>query len=121
MGLFGVFVCLASYFALQAGLMSGQGFLYPILNMGAAGSVLITLQTDFNLPSVLVQLSWIAISFIGIGRLLYLRSLKRLTEEEQAILRRKLPNLDLARACRFFDLRQWTEIPAGKILTIKDS
>ncbi len=72
-GFAGVAFYLASYFALQMGLVRGDGFLYPGLNFVAAAMVLFDLGHSFNLPSALIQISWIAISTISIARLTLIR------------------------------------------------
>ncbi len=72
-GIAGVAFYLASYFALQMGLVRGDGFLYPGLNVVAAALVLFDLGHSFNLPSALIQVSRIAISTIDIARLALLR------------------------------------------------
>ena len=65
-GLAGVVLYLGAYAALQLRLLSGHGTGYSMLNLFAASFVLIDLQRDFNLPSVLIQISWIAISLYGL-------------------------------------------------------
>ncbi|MEM9909272.1 MAG: hypothetical protein AAF922_00690 [Pseudomonadota bacterium] len=77
-GLFGVGVYLGSYAAVQSGWLRADRALYPLLNILAASCVLIELQRNYNLPSVLIQVSWITISLGGLIRLAYQRkSLRR--------------------------------------------
>ncbi len=78
-GFTGVAVYIGSYFAVQAGLIRGRGYIYPILNLLAALLVSLTIVNEFNLPSLIIQLSWIAISLMGITRLLYRRTSRTLT------------------------------------------
>lgn len=68
-GLVGVGVYLGSYAAVQAGYLQADRALYPLLNIMAASCVLIELQRNYNLPSVLIQVSWIFISVCGLIRL----------------------------------------------------
>lgn len=68
-GLLGVALYLGSYGALQLGMLRGNRELYVFLNMAAAACVLFDLQRNFNLPSVLIQVSWIIISLIGLLRI----------------------------------------------------
>ena len=68
-GLLGVTLYLRSYAALQAGILPAYNELYPLLNIAAAACVLLDLQRTYNLPSVLIQISWIIISLAGLYRL----------------------------------------------------
>lgn len=68
-GLIGVGFYLASYAAVQAGWLRADRAWYPVLNIIAASCVLIELQRNYNLPSVLIQVSWILISIGGLVRL----------------------------------------------------
>jgi len=67
-GLAGVVLYLASYGLLQSGRLSSDGAAYSWLNLLAASLVLISLATEFNLASALIQLSWILISLGGLHR-----------------------------------------------------
>lgn len=69
MGLLGVVFYLGSYAALQFEIIDGRKVVYPLLNFLAASFVLVSLFENFNLPSLLIQISWIAISLYGISRL----------------------------------------------------
>ncbi|MEL6207117.1 MAG: hypothetical protein AAFR47_17635 [Pseudomonadota bacterium] len=68
-GLVGVGVYLGSYWALNAGILRGDSAWYATLNIVAASCVLIDLQSNFNLPAALIQVSWIAISCYGLSRI----------------------------------------------------
>lgn len=116
-GVFGVIVYLVSYLALQIGLIRGQGFLYPSLNILAAGLVLYSLQTNFNLSAALIQISFIIISVIGILRNSLSDYLLFLKEDEKQLLHNKFPGLKGFRARRFLDAGEWKYLPAGTILT----
>ena len=69
MGLVGVAFYLGSYAALQFGLIDGKRMIYPALNFIAASCVLVSLFENFNMPSLLIQISWITISLYGISRI----------------------------------------------------
>jgi len=64
-GLFGFFVYMASFAALQFKLLDGQSLIYTGLNVLAASLVLVSLMVDFNLSSALIQISWITIGCAG--------------------------------------------------------
>ena len=68
-GIAGFIFYMLSYGLLQLGRISGQSYVYILLNMTAAFLVLISLVEQFNLASVLIQLTWIAISIIGLWRI----------------------------------------------------
>lgn len=69
-GLFGVLFYIGSYGALQLGRINGHSLLYSGLNATAAILVLISLYKDFNLASVLIQITWISVSLAGATRLM---------------------------------------------------
>ena len=69
-GLLGVLFYIGSYGALQLGRINGHSLLYSGLNATAAILVLISLYKDFNLASVLIQITWITVSIAGASRLL---------------------------------------------------
>lgn len=116
-GVLGVTIYLASYFALQIGLIRGQGFTYPFLNILAAGSVLYSLQTNFNLSAALIQISFVAISTIGLLRNWLSDYLLFLKEDEKRLLASKFPGLRGFRARRILDSGHWKHLPAGTVLT----
>lgn len=68
-GVIGFVFYMLAYGLLQMGRISGQGYCYTLMNMLAASLVLISLTHQFNLASVLIQLSWIVISIVGLCRL----------------------------------------------------
>lgn len=68
-GLAGVMLYLGAYFAYQAGWMHGRARLYAMLNIAAPVLVLFSLWESFNLAATMIQVSWIAISLVGILRL----------------------------------------------------
>jgi len=69
LGVLGFVFYMLSYGLLQFGKISGHSYCYTIMNMLAAGLVLISLLHQFNLASVLIQVSWIIISLFGLARL----------------------------------------------------
>lgn len=69
-GLIGTFGYIFSYFLVQFGYISAPGYWYCFLNILSAGLVGVSLFHEFNLPSALIQISWILISVGGIAKLL---------------------------------------------------
>lgn len=66
-GIFGFFVYLASFAAVQVGRLSGNGMTFSAANVVAAICVGISLTVDFNLASALIQGSWIVVGVTGIA------------------------------------------------------
>ena len=65
-GLLGASLYLLSYFLLNTRKLSGDSVNYIAMNMVAAICVSISLVEYYNLPSLIIQASWIIISIIGI-------------------------------------------------------
>lgn len=116
-GILGVLTYLASYFALQIGMIRGQGYLYPSLNVIAASMVLVSLMTEFNLPAAIIQISFIAISVIGLCRHGLGQFMLRLTDEERYLLDSKFPELRGHQARQFLNSGEWRMHKAGTVLT----
>jgi len=117
LGLLGVFIYITSYFALQAGLIKGQGYLYALLNTGAASCVLLSLTENFNLSSAIIQITYIAISVFGIVRFYLLTHSIQFNPEEQAFLDVAAPNIPKFQARRLLDQGHWKTDMPDTILT----
>jgi hypothetical protein len=59
---------LGTYFMLQTGRFRPEELRYSLGNFFGAGMILISLFHDWNLPSVIVEAVWVAISIVGIVR-----------------------------------------------------
>src|SRR5699024_1294633 len=71
---------------------------------------------QFNLPSMIVQVSWISVSIIGIVRIFLLTHAIRFSTQETELLERKLPTLSTISARRFLNLGRWIDGEAGHVL-----
>ncbi|MEQ8602689.1 MAG: cyclic nucleotide-binding domain-containing protein [Marivibrio sp.] len=116
-GAVGVGLYLASYAALQFGVIRGQSYTYPALNLFAAGFVLVSLAQSFNMASAVIQTCWIVISAIGIARIFFLSRRVRFSDEERIFLQHKMPNVPTHLARRFLDSGMWCDLEAGAELT----
>lgn len=116
-GIGGVVIYVGSYFALQAGLISGRGYLYPSLNIVAAGSVLLSLTHNLNLASAAIQVTFIAISVFGISRFYLVTQRAKFSEEEQTVRELLIPNLHRADARRLMALGSFRDLEVGSSLT----
>lgn len=66
LGLFGVGLILAAYFALQAGRAQAHGLDYQLANLVGASLVLVSLIHEFNLSAFVIETAWVLISLYGI-------------------------------------------------------
>jgi hypothetical protein len=67
-GLAGAAVVIAAYFANQMRWLSAEDWRFPLLNLVGAGLILASFATQWNFPSVVIELFWIAISLVGLVR-----------------------------------------------------
>ena len=116
-GIVGVALYLGSYAALQLGLVRGQGYLYPAINMMAAACVLASLMESFNLSSAIIQVVWITISLVGIARMLFVNLRLKFTEDERAFIDTMLQGLPLAQARMLLDIGLWGTAEPGTVFT----
>jgi len=65
-GTAGVFCILLAYFLMQTGRVRSEGIKYSAINLTGAILILISLFRHWNLPSAIIQICWIIISFYGI-------------------------------------------------------
>ena len=68
-GVMGFVVYMLAYFLLQIGKIESANSMYTLMNLAAASLVSISLIHEFNLASMLIQVSWILISIIGLTRI----------------------------------------------------
>jgi CRP-like cAMP-binding protein len=115
-GTVGLLLYIGSYLALQLGMLRGDGYLYPLLNLLAASFVLISLLEIFNLYAALSEVAWIVISLIGIVRLYIVHRFLSLTPDEWAAARAMVPGLPKDRARRLLRTGRWVDLPAGEVL-----
>ena len=68
-GIIGVILVLLAYFLINTNKMTSLNLSYQLLNLTGASLILFSLIFHFNLASVFIEVSWIAISLIGIYRI----------------------------------------------------
>lgn len=68
-GLIGVGIMLISYWLLASGRLSNDDWRYPVINIVGTLGIAYSLLYQWNLPSMISQLVWIAISIIGLMRI----------------------------------------------------
>ena len=69
-GIFGVIVLLIAYYLLSIDKLSSQTFKYQLANLFGALCILFSLMFNWNTASVMIEAAWVAISLIGIVRIL---------------------------------------------------
>ena len=120
-GIIGVGFYLGSYALLQTGFLRGSGLAYTILNLIAASCVAISLIDAFNLSSLVIQMSWIMISMVGLTRIYLFRYMHRFSLDDRKFGDAALPELDDLELQRFLKVGHWQTLPAGTILTVQNN
>lgn len=75
-GYLGVVIVLITYALLASGRLSNNDWRYPVLNIVGTLGIVVSLFEQWNLPSMVSQLVWIAISIVGIMRIAKLKKAK---------------------------------------------
>ena len=65
-GLIGVAGYISCFASLQLGIIDGNGRIFTLLSIINASLVLISLIEHFNLPAVIIQVTWITFGIIGL-------------------------------------------------------
>jgi hypothetical protein len=69
-GFFGTAAIVAAYFANQQRWLKSEDWRYPFGNLVGASLILISLFYEWNFPSVVIEIFWIAISLYGVAKAL---------------------------------------------------
>jgi CRP-like cAMP-binding protein len=116
LGALGLILYVGSYLALQLGLIRGDGWAFPALNLAAALSLILSLLEAFNLFAMAVQILWVVISIIGLVRLYVIYRYLRFTDDESGAVARLVPGLPKDRARKLLALGAWTKASPGRVL-----
>jgi hypothetical protein len=68
LGILGAACFVAAYFGTLQGWLDPAGWRFPAVNLLGASLVLVSLMDAWNLPSVVLELFWAAISIYGLAR-----------------------------------------------------
>ena len=117
LGALGLALYVGAYLALQLGLIRGDGWLFPSLNLAAATSLTLSLVDAFNAYAMMVQIAWVIISVVGLARLYIVHRYLRLNDEEQAAATRLVPGLAKDRIRRLLAHGAWVDASPGHRLT----
>lgn len=75
-GLIGVALIMGAYLMLQLEKLRSTALSYSLLNAIGASMIVASLFVNFNLSAMLMEVFWVLISFIGIGRHFRLKSIR---------------------------------------------
>jgi hypothetical protein len=75
-GNIGVVTLMVTYLLLQLEKIRSTDLSYSVLNAVGASLIVASLIVDFNLSALLMEVFWVLISFIGIGRHLRLKTIR---------------------------------------------
>lgn len=67
-GLLGAAIYVVAYFANQHGWLKSQDWRFPTANLAGALLILVSLFAEWNLPSVVIEGFWAAISVYGLTK-----------------------------------------------------
>ena len=67
-GFIGAAIFVGAYFANQQRWLSSEDWRYPLANLIGALLILVSLVYEWNLPSVVIEAFWAAISVYGIAK-----------------------------------------------------
>lgn len=72
----GVAILIVTYLLLQLEKIKSTDLMYSVANALGAGLIVASLIVDFNLSALIIEVFWVLISFIGIGRHLRLKTIR---------------------------------------------
>ena len=75
-GNIGVVILMVTYLMLQLDKIKSSALSYSVLNAVGASLIVASLIVDFNLSALLMEVFWVLISFIGIGRHFRLKTIR---------------------------------------------
>ena len=75
-GIIGVVIIVVAYLLLQLERLKSTDLIYSVMNAVGASLIVASLIVDFNLSALLMEVFWVLISFIGIGRHLRLKTIR---------------------------------------------
>ena len=68
-GIAGTVLVILAYFATQQGWVRADDWRFPFINLVGAILILVSLWADWNLPSFVMEIFWLAISLYGLWRI----------------------------------------------------
>ena len=72
-GFIGAIILMVAFLLLQLGRLSNNAIAYSVMNAVGASLIVFSLLFDFNLSAFIIEVFWIAISLLGLFRVLRTR------------------------------------------------
>ncbi len=117
LGAVGVVMSVVAYLFLQIGMIKGDGYLFPFANLVASLCILGSLSQDFNMFSASMEITWVAISMVGMVRIFMIERLLTLTPEEAHVISTLAPSLPKDRGRKILQMGSFSEPPPGTKIT----
>jgi hypothetical protein len=118
-GICGALIYLGAYASLQLGLLRGNSIPYASINISAASCILISMFSEFNMGSAIIQISFITLSSLSILRFLIAKIPPSVTMDEKNLADKLLPGVPLRRAMSVLRIGDW-HIADTAILTVEN-
>jgi len=116
-GALGLINYVLSYALLQLGIIRGNGYIYPAMNLMGATFVAVSLLNSWNTWSALTSVAFTIFSIIGMGRVyLHSRELK-FDPRESSIYHQRFPLLSRRDMRKILGQGAWVEGAPGDLLT----
>lgn len=116
LGVAGVCGYVGAYFMLQIGVLKGEGYTFPLINLVASACILTSLSRDFNPYSASVEIAWSTISIIGLVRIFLIHKLTHFSDEEVRTVELLAPGLKKDRARKLLRVGRFIDLAAGDSL-----
>lgn len=116
-GLIGVAGYVLSYALLQTGVIKGNGYLYPSMNLVGASFVAISLLNNWNMWSFLTSVMFTTFSLIGITRVYLANRKLHFTDQEQRLFDERFGMLTRGDMRRVLNAGEWMQGRKGELLT----
>lgn len=118
-GLFGAAVYLIGYGLMQWGVIRGHSYIYGTSVIVAASCVMVSLIHAFNMAALVIQSTFILVSFVGMARLYWQTKLVRFSPEEVGFVTGKIPFLRPHLSRRLLNVGEWMDVAPGTRLTVQ--
>lgn len=116
-GSIGVLSYVLSYALLQTGVIKGNGYIYPAMNLVGAGFVAISMLNNWNLWSFLISVSFAVFSVIGMTRVYLAHRKLQFAPREQHMHTTRFGMLTRGDMRKLLRAGAWVEMSAGHVLT----
>ncbi|MFT6272131.1 MAG: CRP-like cAMP-binding protein [Dinoroseobacter sp.] len=116
-GAIGLINYVLSYALLQLGIIRGNGYVYPAMNLMGAGFVAVSMLNSWNTWSALTSVAFTVFSVVGMTRV-YLHSRKlKFDPRESSIYQQRFPLLSRRDMRKILSQGNWVDGEAGFVLT----